>query len=383
MAFLEKIWDLGASILPFLVVLLIIVFVHEMGHFLIARHYGVQVTTFSVGYGSELCGWTDKKGTRWRISSLPIGGYVMMLGDADATSVRADLDKVKDDDRSKTVHSKTPWQRIMISFGGPLFNLLFTIIVIASIGIWKGIPDVVPVIQSVSDNSVASKCGLQANDLITGLGDKTVTKLSEMSQYLKLYNGMDTEIHYRREGKDCVAPISLYELDSAGNKTPVSVLGVALSGEMIYEHVSPGKALLSALQYCYFSAKSTTRGLTKMITRENNGAQLGGIFSIGEGVNKSLSMGIVPFFTFMAMLSFSLAFFNLLPIPVLDGGSIFLNTIELIIRRPISAMFTNVVYFIGMGVVGLMMIVALWNDVVRMGFVGKVVSFVQTLFGGK
>jgi regulator of sigma E protease len=381
MFFGEKILDFGASVAPFLVVLLIIVFVHEMGHFLIARYNGVQVSTFSIGYGPELCGFTDKHGTRWRISAIPVGGYVMMLGDADATSVKQNLDDVNAEDHNKTLLSKTPLQRIMVSFGGPLFNLLFSILVLAEFGAWKGIPYIRTSVQSVNVGSVAEKCGLQPGDIITGIAGKSVSKLSEMQKCLKYAAGTDTEIRFMRGAEEHISPVALYEIAKDGKKVALHILGVALAGEMVFEQVSVAKAMLYAVEYCGVYMKSIATGLLKTVIKKKDGIKFGSVFSIGKDLNKSWQQGIVPLLSYTAVLSLSLAFFNMLPIPVLDGGSIFLNTIELIIRRPLSAAAINAGYTVGLGLVALIMFVALWNDVERFGFIDKALEFAKRLCG--
>jgi regulator of sigma E protease len=377
----QKILELGANVVPFIVVLLIIVFVHEMGHFLIARHNGIQVSTFSVGYGPELYGFTDKKGTRWRISAIPIGGYVMMLGDADATSVKSDLNDIDEDNKDRTLQSKTPLQRIMVAFGGPLFNFLFTMIIIAGISALKGIPDIRTCVQSVNVGSVAEKCGVQPGDVITGIGGTAVSKVSEMLKCLKASAGTDIELRFLRGDEEHVVSASLYELNENGKKIAINLLGVALSGEMVFEQVSFAKSISYAVEYCYVSIKSITAGLARAIMGKKDGAKLGSVFSIGKDLNKSLKQGLVPFLSFMAMISLSLGFFNMLPIPVLDGGSIFLNSIELIIRRPLSAAVINVVYTIGLGIVASLMLFSLWNDFERFGFIKKALDFAKSLCG--
>ncbi|MDR1597363.1 MAG: M50 family metallopeptidase [Holosporales bacterium] len=377
MNLLEKLWDTGAHIVPLLIVLLIVVFVHEMGHFLIARYNGVHVTTFSVGYGSELCGWTDKKGTRWRLSSLPLGGYIMMLGDADATSVKADAN-VSQNDASRTLHAKTPLQQIMVAFGGPLFNLLFTIFVIIGVGMWQGLPEMVPLVNKISEHSVASKCGLQPDDLITGIGNDAIATASDLHKLLKQYKGTDTTIRFKRAGKEQSAPIALYE-QKDGKVVPVTMLGVMLNGDVTYKPTTMWNAVNAAVKYCYLSAKGIIHGVENKICGNKDGLQLGSVFSIGAGANKSLANGCTSFLTYMAMLSFSLAFFNLLPIPVLDGGKILLCSIEWIIRRPLSSAVINVVYTIGFGLVGTLMLLALWNDIERFNFVNKTIQFFSTL----
>jgi regulator of sigma E protease len=381
MFFGHRILELGASVAPFLIVLLIIVFVHEMGHFLIARYNGIQVSTFSVGYGPELCGFTDKKGTRWRISAIPVGGYVMMLGDADATSVKSNIKDVDESNKDKTLQSKSPLQRIMVSFGGPLFNFLFTMIIIAGISAWKGIPDVRTCVQAVNVGSVAEKCGIQPGDVITGIGGTAVSKVSEMLKCLKTLAGTDTKIHFLRGAEEHVVPACLYNVNENGKKIAVHLLGIALSGEMVFERASIARSMSYAVEYCYVSVKSITAGLARAIMGQKDGAKLGSVFSIGKDLNKSLQQGIIPSLSFMAMISLSLGFFNMLPIPVLDGGSIFLNSIELIIRRPLSAAVINVVYTIGLVIVASLMLLSLWNDFERFGFIKKILDFAKNLCG--
>jgi regulator of sigma E protease len=379
MDILSKICEIGWSVLPFLVVLLVIVFVHEMGHFLIARYNGVKVTTFSIGYGPELCGFTDKKGTRWRISVLPVGGYVMMLGDADATSTKSNLDDVEQNDRDQALPSKSPLQRMMVAFGGPLFNLLFTILVIASLGIWKGIPDMLLKVQSVVEDSVAHKCGIQPGDIITGIGDASVSRLSEMTKALKEQAGTDSSVHFKRGEEENVMPVSLYDVAPDGKIKPLAMLGIRLAGEMTFEKIPAVKALPYAVGYCYSSVKSIIVGIVKKISGQKNGIKLGSVFSIGKELNRSIELGLFPFLSVMAMLSLSLAFFNMLPIPVLDGGNILLSAIELIIRRPLSAVVTNVVYTIGLGIVGLLMVSSLWNDLEQFDVFEKIVKSVKKI----
>lgn len=376
--FLTKILSFAYAIIPFILALTIIVFVHELGHFLIARYHGVHVTTFSIGYGKELFGWTDRKGTRWRFSMIPLGGYVMMLGDADATSVRADLTQVEQERLHQTLPSKTPWQRLMVASGGPLMNVVFTLAVFILVGLWKGIPDMEPRIQSVVESSVASKGGLTAGDLITGINNEKIHTVTDMKKLLKRYKGQDITLHYRRNNQELSSPLALYNLESDGKKIPVEMLGVALQGELLFTKASFVEAIRYGGMYCYSSTVSILSGLSKAITGKKDGAKFGSILSIGDIANQSMAHGLISFLNFMAMLSFSLAIFNLLPIPVLDGGSIVLNLIEGIRGEPLSERLINIVYTIGIGIIAMIMLIAIWNDFVRYGVVRKVVDLYHT-----
>ncbi|MDR3285067.1 MAG: M50 family metallopeptidase [Holosporales bacterium] len=377
---ISKIIETVSSFLPFILVLTVIVFIHEMGHFLIARYNNVHVTTFSIGYGPEIFGWTDKKGTRWCFRWIPLGGYVMMLGDADASSVRSNFEGLDEEALSKTLPSKTPLQRTAVAFGGPLMNIIFTLLIFIFIGLWKGIPDTIPKIKDVAENSIAAKCGLQGGDLITGLNDEKIEVFSEMKNFLEKNAGKDVILHYKRGNEECTTKISLYTQDSSGEKIPAKIIGIHLAGDLIFTKASVWQTISLGIQYCYVIAISMVSGLTKALFGKKDGAKLGGILSIGDFANQSMSSGLVTFLNFMAMLSFSLAIFNLLPIPVLDGGSIVINLLEFIRRKPLSATTINFIYSGGLFIVIGLMIWATWNDLVNYGIVKKIIVFFKKLF---
>lgn len=379
----EKLGTIGANLLPFVIVLSVIVFVHEMGHFLIARANGVKVKTFSIGYGSEMFGWTDKKGTRWRVSWLPFGGYVMMLGDEDVSSVKADLSGLDDSEKSQTLTSKTPLQRMMVSFGGPLFNVLFTLLIFVGIGLVKGIPDMVPKIQSVMEGSLAAQIGLKEGDTLRAVDEEALGTVAEMQAALKRFSGQDTTLSFEREGTLQKIPVSLYKVDASGRKTPVDKLGVALGGEIFFRQASLGQSLAYGVSYCWASAKGIVEALVSVVkglVTGQKGAKLVSVFSIGDGAKQTLNQGWWHFLSYMGALSFSLGFFNLLPIPVLDGGSIFLSGLEMILRRPLTETFMNWAFRIGFGCVGGLMLWSLWNDIERYQFLSKMKTAILTVW---
>lgn len=376
---IDKLWNLGIGALPFVIVLTVIVFIHEMGHFLIARCNGVQVKTFSIGIGPELCGWTDHKGTRWRLSLLPFGGYVMMLGDDDATSVKADLSNVREEDKSKTLTSKTPFQRMAISFGGPLFNILFTIFITLGMGLFKGIPDSAPRIQEIMKDSPAQKAGLAVGDVILSLNDVEIHTLSRMPTILKRFAGKNVTLVVQRGKEKVTLPLALYETTPEGKTIAKHCLGVTLGGELIFEQATFLQAFAYSLSYCWNMTTNTVNALIGSFTGKS-GAKLGSIFSIGSAAKRTMSQGVISSLNFISALSFSLAFFNLLPIPALDGGSIFLNGLEAVLRRPLSESFVEWSYRIGLGCVALLMLWSLRNDFVHFHFVDGIVNFFKSIF---
>jgi regulator of sigma E protease len=379
---LSKLLAFGSSLIPFVLVLTVIVFVHEMGHFLIARYNGVQVKTFSIGYGPEIFGWTDKAGTRWRFSWLPFGGYVMMLGDADPSSTRTNVEGLSETEKLKTLSSKTPLQRIAVAFGGPLMNIIFTLLIFTIVGMCKGLPEMRPQIQAVAQNSVAAACGLQAGDLITQIDDVPIKYLSGMQGQLKQKAGGKVTLHYMRDDHECSAEANLWKEGAEGAKIPVSLLGISIAGNPEFVPASVWEVVSFGVKSCCMQAASLFTGIARSIFGKGEGVKFGGVLSIGDWANKSLSGGFVTFLNFMAMLSLSLAFCNLLPIPVLDGGSIFIDFIVLLRGKPLSPSVINLVYSAGGIVVLSLMLWMTWNDLVTYNVVKSVTDFFKRLFGG-
>lgn len=372
-------------LISFVVVLTVIVFVHEMGHFLIARHNGVKVSSFSIGFGPELFGWTDKKGTRWKVSGIPMGGYVMMAGDADATSVRSDTEGMTETEKSQTLMAKTPWQRIAIAFGGPLFNILFSLLVFFAIALGKGIPDMIPRVEHTLTESLAEKAGLQQGDIITAINGEPVPLVSVLGNLLNKYAGTEITLAFKRLNEEKQVKIPLFQESNNGERKSVNKLGIELFGDQIFTKTSFGKAVSHSFSTCFIMASSMLAGFGKsiqsLVTRKKGEAKLGGFLTIADQAHKSLAGGMAAFITFMAMLSLSLAIFNLLPIPVLDGGSIFLGFVEIIRGKPISPATIEKIYTGGLIVVGGLMLWALWNDVTSYGI--KIWESLKHIFHSK
>jgi regulator of sigma E protease len=267
----DKMLGVVYNIAPFIIVLTIVVFVHEMGHFLIARYNGVHVRAFSIGYGPEIFGWTDKKGTRWRLSWIPFGGYVMMLGDADAASIKSNTDGLEAEELKKTLTAKTPLQKMMVAFGGPLANIIFTLLAFVFMGVFEGIPEMKPQVKSVVAESIAQKCGLQDGDVLTGINGDSIQFVSKIKELLEKYAGKDVALHYKRNGEDCTTSASLYVIDKNGMKTPARVLGINFAGQIVFLEASLGEVVLHSLQSCWFSAVGMVSTIFKTITGKSDG----------------------------------------------------------------------------------------------------------------
>ncbi len=372
-----------ANILPFIIVLSILVFVHEYGHFWVARRNGVRVSVFSIGFGPELFGWTDKHQTRWRISPIPLGGYVKFLGDSDVSSTTVDArlaDSLSDEEKSMMLHNKTPLQRIAVSAAGPLANYLFAIVVLAALVSIKGVPTYEPIVivSSVMKGELAEKIGIQQHDKILRFGETEIKSTPDLMKALAEHAGKDVAVTLDRKGESVVVKASLYKKKENSTETvPVKKLGIGITqGEPTYKSTSVFKALGYAVTYCFDLSIGMLKGLWMMIVG-SAGAEMGGILSIGDMAAQSVQHGFATLIIFMAMLSVNLGLINLLPIPVLDGGHILFCLIELARGRPLSEKMQENIFKGGALIVIGVMLYSTFSDLLRY----KVFAFVGKLFG--
>lgn len=356
-------------LIPFVVVLSVLVFIHEYGHFIVARWNNVTVEVFSIGFGSELFGYTDSKGTRWRFSLIPLGGYVRMLGDANESSATADdklLKEMTDEERAQTLHAKKPWQKIAVAAAGPAANYLFAILLLAFIYIFKGQPEVPTYVGSVKEGSLAATIGLKKGDHITKVDDHVVGDIFDFKEKLSEKKGQEVTLTIDRGGNELTIPTQLMAKDKEGKLSPTATLGFAPdTSHQTYTPVGFIDSFVRATQYCWHISAQTLKGIGQMITGTRSQSELGGILSIGEMAGQSLKAGYISMLLFIALLSINLGLLNLLPIPVLDGGQILMSMIEGVIRRPVPEKAKEYIFMAGFVLVIGLMITATWNDVVR------------------
>lgn len=357
------------QILPFIVALSIIVFVHEYGHFWVARRNGVKVDVFSIGFGHELFGWTDKHGTRWQFSLIPLGGYVKMHGDENAASQPLASSALKEEEKALTLQGKTPLQRIAVAAAGPLANFIFSILVFFVIFNFKGELIIQPIIGNIFENSVAERSGFQVNDKILKVKDVEIKTFLDIKKPLNDHAGTTVSVLVERDGKEQTLMIDLFSIDDVTKeKTPVKTLGISptSSDEAVqFNKLSFMDAVKHSFYTTYRFIVDTLVGFGVLLTGGMKGAQLGGILSIGDAFSQAASDGIWPFLQLMAWISIQLGVINLFPVPVLDGGHILMNTVELIIRRPISETLQLWFYRIGATLVIGLMGYAMLSDVSR------------------
>ena len=363
------------TIVPFLVVLTILVFVHEMGHYLIARRNGVKVETFSIGFGPELFGWHDRAGTRWKLSAIPLGGYVKMYGDADAASAPSDtLDQMSAAERSVSFHHKRLGQRAAIIAAGPAANFLFTIIVYSILFMTVGRGVTPPGVGQVMPDSAAAAAGIEPGDLITNIDGRTVTSFEDIVQVVLLNTGTPIDLVIQRDGAErklSVTPQMVDQKDRFGNHHRLGQLGIRATTQAVFTQLNPASAVWEAGRQTWLAITTTLDGVGQMITGARTAEDLGGPLKIAKMSGEVAQGGIIPLINFMALLSVNLGLINLFPIPVLDGGHLLFYAAEALLGRPLGQRAQEYGFRIGLALVLTLMVFATWNDLVQFGLFGS------------
>ena len=363
-------------VLPFIILIIVVVFVHEYGHYYFARRYGVGVTDFSIGFGKELFGWNDKSGTRWKVCWIPLGGYVKFFGDRDVFS-QADRDEIlkKYDkkDREKLFTLKPLYQRSLIVFGGPLANFILAVIIFLMINIFVGKDFTPAMIDEVNKDSPAYIAGLKKNDVIVSIDKNEVKSILDVSKFITLSTSefIDFKVlRYDQEILFKVKPDFVESEDSLGNKVKKRMIGITLlpyNNNINHKKLGPLKAMYYSITEVYFVTTSTLKYLGTIITGKGDSSQLGGPIRIAKISGQVAEFGIVPFLSMMAYISISLGLINLFPIPLLDGGHLMFYGIEKILGRPLTQKTQEGFFRIGMFLLLSLMFFATYNDLKDLG----------------
>lgn len=362
------------SILAFIVLLAVLVGFHEWGHLAVARSNGVFCEIFSIGMGKKLVEWKDKHGTKWRISLFPIGGYVKMFGDADATSVREQIPEgyTEEDMQRMSAFRKKPWQRILIALGGPVANFVMAIVLLFCLGCIKGIPEPSSEITVVSEDTLAYKSGLRTKDTIIKFNDSDIKSFADLAPKLREAKGTDYTLTVMRNGVSKTLNIKMYtELD--GEKKAIDKLGIRSQGYS-YKKTTVSSAFSNACSKTWDITKSSVSGIAKLFQKRENIENVGGIISIFKMSAQGAGSGMSEFILILAILSAMLGAMNLLPIPCLDGGTVLINAIEWIYRRSLSEKVIEIIFSIGLVLVVGLMLLGLWNDVTHLSVFSKIAS---------
>jgi len=356
------------TVVATLLVFTIVVFVHEMGHFLIARWNGVRVETFSIGFGPQLIGFDDRYGTRWKFAAFPLGGYVKFFGDADPSSATAGDQEMTEEERRVSFHHKSVWQRIAIVVAGPAANLIFAIVVFSTIYAAFGQMATPPVVSDVVPGSAAEEAGLKTGDHILAVNGSEISRFEQLQHMIPLTNGAALELLLDRDGTvlTLVATPHIEEVtDSLGQVRRQAVLGIAASGsERDLVRLGPVEAVGAAFSQAYNLAEATVVGIQQMIAGERGTEDLGGPLRIAQISGQVAELGLDSLILWAAFLSVNLGLINLLPIPVLDGGHLVFYLIEAARGKPVGDRAQEFSFRIGLALIITLMVFVTWNDIV-------------------
>jgi regulator of sigma E protease len=368
-------------IVGFLLVLGPLVTLHELGHYLAGRIFGVQAVAFSVGFGKEIAGFTDRRGTRWKLALLPLGGYVQFKGDMNPASVpdAEALARVPEDERRANFHFKPLWQRAIIVFAGPLTNLLIALAIFAAFFAFIGKPVSVDpaettLVKQFAEVSVAREAGIRIGDRIVAIDGQTVDEFQDIQDRVALYPGKRIVVGVERQDAGRLAiPVTIQrseETDQFGNKAVVGRLGV-YSSPFEFQRVGVGQALALSVDYSIGLVKMMATGLAQIVTGERSVKELGGPLKIAKFSGEQLSLGPLAFVNFIALISINLAFINLLPIPALDGGHLAFYAAEAIRRKPLGQRSQEWAFRTGIGLVLALMLFVTINDIASLPVFGS------------
>lgn len=366
--------SLGGYLVPFLAVLTVVVFVHEMGHFLVGRWCGVGVNAFSVGFGPEIVGFTDRHGTRWKLSAIPLGGYVKFVGDLNAASVpdQQSLDRMSPAERSVSFPHKNVAQRAAIVAAGPIANFLLAILIFAALLYANGRNVLAPRVDTVQAGTAAERAGFRPDDMIVSINERAIESFSDMQRIVSASAGDPLDIVVDRNGESVTlnAVPDYREQTTPFGKQRIGLLGLQASrNPEDVKHVSYGllqSVRLGALETWYV-VERTFGYLGKLVVGRESVDQLSGPLRIAEVSGKVASLGGVgALISLVAVLSVSIGLINLFPIPLLDGGHLLFYGIEALRGRPLSERAQEIGFRIGLAIVMMLMIFATWNDIVHL-----------------
>ena len=363
-------------LIPFLILITFVVFIHEYGHYYFAKKYGVGVTDFSIGFGREIFGWNDKSGTRWKVCWIPLGGYVKFFGDRNVFSQSEQqelINQYNEEDRKKLFILKPLYQRSIIVAAGPLANYVLAILIFTMIYMFVG-KDMTPaVIDEVQKDSPAFVAGMKKNDKIISIDNRKVESILEVSTFINTSTSELIEFLVLRNNQKIsllIKPNLVYGKDSLGNSVKKRMIGIRLSSlnnEFEKRPLGPSKAVYYSVKEVWFVTTTSLNYLGKMITGSADSSQLGGPIRIAKITGQVAEYGIIPFLSITAYISISLGLINLFPIPMLDGGHLMFYFVEKILGRPLSQKIQESFFRIGLFLLFSLMFFVTFNDLKDIG----------------
>lgn len=364
MEILNLVWTNGAS---FLFILTVIVFFHELGHYAVARANGVRIEVFSIGFGPELFGWTSRSGTRWKVSLLPLGGYVKMFGETMSGAGDEDQVELTEEDKSVSFQHKTLGQRAAIVVAGPLANFLLAIVVLSVLFATDGQPFTPPVAGVVQPGSAAETAGMKPGDRFVMVDGQAIERFEDVQMIVRMAPGRELIIVVRRDGREITlkaVPKHHTVVDRFGNENKMGLLGVSRAGPIYVRH-GPVESVYRAVLDTWRISVFTLKAVGQIITGARSADGLGGPIFIAQISGQVAELGLGRLFWFLAVLSMNLGLINLFPIPMLDGGHLMFYGIEAIRGRPLSDRVMEYGFRIGLGLLASLFVFVTVQDLSR------------------
>ncbi|MEN2494686.1 MAG: Metalloprotease MmpA [Hyphomicrobiaceae bacterium hypho_1] len=370
LVFLDSILDVLFVLSAFLFVLFVVVLVHELGHFLVARWCGVKVSTFSIGFGREICGFNDRHGTRWRLAWLPLGGYVKFVDDDNSASIQLSRGHamMTDDEQTGFFHTKPVWQRSAVVAAGPITNFLFAIVIFTLLSLIYGIVLIEPRVNAVVPGTPAESAGFEPGDLIVSIDGNLIKSFSDIQHHVVLSAERELVFVVERSGRLIdllVTPVLKENVDSIAGRHRRPVIGIQSSNDtskILHKSVGLVEAISLGMRQTWTIVIQTIYYIGDMIMQRQPADQLGGVIRIADASGKVAQLGVAHIIQFIAFMSVSIGLINLFPVPMLDGGHLLFYAMEALRGRPLSESTQEFSFKIGLALVFALMLFATWND---------------------
>jgi regulator of sigma E protease len=358
------------TVLAFALVIGPLVFLHEMGHYLAGRWFGVKAEAFSVGFGREIAGFTDRRGTRWKFGWMPLGGYVRFAGDMNpASQPDAQWLSLPPEERAQTFQAKKLWQRAIIVAAGPITNFLLAILILGGFAVVYGESRTPPLVESVVAGGAAAGAGLQPGDRIVAMGGTRIDTFDDIRNYAQIRPNERVRVTYDRAGAIQTADLTIAtqrEVDRFGNEYRTGLVGIG-NASAVFEPVSLFRAPVVGVERTVDIVKMMVATIGQIVTGRRPLDELGGPLRIAKVSGETMTLGWPAFITLIALVSINLGFINLLPVPMLDGGHLFFYAIEAVRRKPVDPKVLDWAFRGGLAALLALMLLVTVNDLGAFG----------------